>query len=100
MLQDPVRDHERMVVGQRDDPGAEPDVPGPLRRRRDEHLGAGDDLEAAGMVLPDPGFVIVEPVEPLDELEIALDRENGVLVEGVKRCEEDAEPDVAAHGVS
>ena len=99
-LKDPVRNHERMVVRERDHPGPEPDAPRALGRRGDEDLRAGDDLEAAGMVLADPRFVIIEPVEPLDELEVALDREHRVLVEGVKGREKNAKPNVAAHGDS
>ena len=34
-----VREQERVVVRQRVDATAEPDVLGPLRGRRDEHLG-------------------------------------------------------------
>ena len=48
---------------------------GALRRRGDEHLGAGDDLEAAGMVLADPRLVVVQSVEMLDQLHVAVDRE-------------------------
>ena len=85
-----VGDHERVVVGQRHDPGAEADVAGALRRGGDEHLRAGDQLEPAGMVLADPGLVVVEPVEMLEQFEVALDRQGRVLVVIVERRQEDA----------
>ncbi len=85
-----VGQHERVMVRQRHDAGAEPDVAGALRRRGDEHLRASDQLEAAGMVLADPRLVIVQPVEMLEQLEVTLDRQGRVLVVVVKRREKDA----------
>ncbi len=89
-----VGEHERVVVGQRDDAGAEADVAGALRRGGDEHLRAGDQLEPAGMVLADPRLVVVEPVEMLQQLEIALDRQGRVFVVVVERRQKDAAPQV------
>ena len=86
---------ERMMVGQRDDTGAEADVTGALRGRGDEHLGAGNDLEPAGVVLADPGLVIVETVEVLEQLHVAIHRQRRVLIERVERGEEDAGAQVA-----
>ena len=63
-----VGQHERVVVGQRDDTGTEPDVAGALGRRGDEHLGAGDQLEPARMVLADPRLVVVQSVEVFEQL--------------------------------
>ncbi len=85
-----VGQHERVVVGQRHDAGAEPDVPGALRRRGDEHLRAGDQLEAARMMLADPRLVIIQPVEMLEQFEVALDRQGRVLVVVVERREKNA----------
>ena len=85
-----VGQHERVVVRQRHDAGAEPDMPGALRRRGNEHFRAGDQLEAAGMVLADPRLVIIQPVEMLEQFEIALDRQGRVLVVVVKRREKNA----------
>ena len=85
-----VGEHERVVVGQRHDAGAEPDVPGALRRGGDEHLGAGDQLEPAGMMLADPGLVVIEPVEVLEQLHVPLHRQGRVLVVVMERREEDA----------
>src|SRR5437763_4010921 len=65
-------------------------MPGALRRRGDEHLRAGDQLEAAGVVLADPRLVIIQPIEMLEQFEIALDRERRVLVVVVERREKNA----------
>ena len=83
-------DRERVVVGQRDDAGAEPDVARALGGGGDEHLGAGDDLEAGRVVLADPGLVVVEPVEMDQQLHVALERQQRVLVQGMEGREEDA----------
>ena len=90
-LVDPVGQHERVVVGQGRDPGAQPDVLGALGRRGDEHLGAGDQLIGRRVVLADPGLVIAELVQPLDQLQVALDRQRRVLVDRVERRDEGAE---------
>ena len=62
----------------------------PLGGGGNEHLGTGDDLEAGRMMLADPGLVVVEPVEVLDELHVAVDRQQRVLVQGVEGGQEDA----------
>ena len=54
-LHDPVRHHQRLVIGQGDHAGAEADIAGPLRRDRDEQFRRGDDLEARGLGIA-PGF--------------------------------------------
>ena len=79
-LRHAIGHHQRLVVGQRDDAGAETDVLGARRDVGDEQLGAGDDLVAGGVVLADPGLVEAELVEPLNELAIALETERRVLV--------------------
>jgi len=85
-----VGQHERVVVGQRDDTGAEPDVAGALGRCGDEHLRTGDQLEPARMVLADPRLVIVQPVEVLEQFEVALDRQGRVFVVIVERRQKNA----------
>jgi len=42
------------------------------------------------MMLADPGLVIIEPVEVLQQLEIPLDRQSRVLVMIVERRHKDA----------
>ena len=83
-------DHQRVVVRQRDHAGAEPDALGALGRRGDEELRRRDDLEAGRVVLADPRLVVAEVVEPLDQLDVATDRQRRVFVQRVERCEEDA----------
>ncbi len=90
-----VGQDEGLVVGQGGDAGAEADVLGALRGRRDEHLGRGDDLVAGGVVLAEPGLVEAEAVQVLDELEVALERQRRVLPHRVERGQEDAEPEAA-----
>jgi hypothetical protein len=87
-LDDAVRHHQRVVVGQRDDPGAETDPAGALSSGGDEQLGLAIDLVAAGMVLADPRLGVVVLVEPLHELEIALHAKQRVLVVGMERRQE------------
>ena len=70
-LHEALGHHEGMVVGQAGDAGAEHDVAGALGRRRDGQLGRGDQLPAGGMVLADPGLVVAQVIEPLDQLHVA-----------------------------
>ena len=44
-LRRPPGHHERVMIGQRDDPRAETDVLCALRRRGDKHLGAGKNFK-------------------------------------------------------
>jgi hypothetical protein len=73
-LDDAVRDVERVVIGQRDDAGAEPDAPGALGGGGDEDLRRVDDLEPCRMMLADPGLLESQLVQPLDQLEVAPQR--------------------------
>jgi hypothetical protein len=82
---------ERVVVRQRDHAGAEADGVGALAGGGEEHLGRGDHLPAARVVLADPELVEAEAVEVRGELEVALELEGGVLAEGVVGSEEGAE---------
>ena len=84
-----------MVIRQGDHAGAELDVLGPLRRRRNEHLRAGDNLEPAGMMLADPGLGISQLIEIFEQPHIALHRLRRVFLQIVKRSEEDT----VFHGV-
>ena len=86
-----VRHHERVVVRQRDDAGAELDVLRALRGDADEHLRRGDDLPAGAVVLADPGLVEAEVVEPLQQLQVALQGQRRVLAELVEGSHERTE---------
>ena len=94
-LHHPRGQRERMMIGQRDHAGAEADVARAHRRGGQEHLRAGDDLEAARVMLADPGLVIVQPVEMLDQLHVALDGERRVLAQRMERREEDSGSQIA-----
>ena len=96
-LHGPLGDHVRVVVGDADDARAELDVLGPLGRGGDEDLRAGDDLRAGRVVLADPRLVPAEPVEVLDQLEVAFDGERRVLAGLVERRHEDAEAESVGH---
>ena len=81
----PVGHDERVVVGQRDHPGSELDPLCTLGCRSDEDVGSGNRLVAVGVVLSDPRLVVAELIEPVDQLEIAVDRQRRVvrrIVEG------------------
>ena len=91
-LHDAVGGHHRMMVGQRDDAGAEPDVAGALGGEGDEDLGRGDDLITRRVVLADPGLVKAELVEMDDEIEVALEAGGRVLLVRMKGRQEDAVP--------
>jgi hypothetical protein len=99
-LDDAVRRHQRRVIGQRNDAGSEHDALRPLRGGGDEHFRARDDLVAGGMMLADPGFLVAQPVEMLDQLEVALDAERRVLVDGMEWREEYAVAQLDGHGRS
>jgi hypothetical protein len=87
-LDDAVRRHQRVVVGQRDDARAELDALRALGRRGDEDLRRGDNLEARGVMLADPSLLVAEPVQPFDEFEIAADRQRRIFLGRVEGCEE------------
>jgi hypothetical protein len=70
-----------------------------LRRAGDEHFRAIDDLEAGRMVLADPGLVVVQSVEVDEQIHVALEREQRVLIRRMERREKDAGLDVAVVGV-
>ena len=86
-----LRDIERVVIGQRDDAGGELDALRALAGRGEEHLGRGDHLPAARMVLAAPELVIAEPVELLDKVEIAAELQHRMLADRMMRREKGAE---------
>ena len=89
-LDDAVRRHQRIMVRQRDDAGAEADRPRALGGDRDEQFGRADRLPAGGMVLADPRFVEAQPVEPGHQLQVALEALRGVFLHRMERRQEDA----------
>ena len=90
-LRHPPGHREGVVIGQRHDTGPEPDVPRALRRAGDEQFRAGEDFHAAGMVLADPGLVISQPVEMLEQKHVPLHRLGRVLLHTLEGGQKDAE---------
>ena len=88
-LDDAVGDHHRVMVGQRDDAGAEADVLGALGGEGDEDLGRADDLEPGRVMLADPGLVKAELVEPRHQFEVALEALGRVLLVRMERRQKD-----------
>ena len=93
-----VGDHQGVVVGQAEDAGAELDVLCALGGGGYEHLRGGNGLPAAAVVLADPCFVIAEPVEPFQELHVALKGEGWVFGGPVEGGHEDAESHAGGQG--
>ena len=90
-LRDAVRDHQRVVIGQRDDAGAELDPARTLRRRRDHDLRRGADLIATGMMLTVPIFFEAELVGPFGQLQIALEAQRRTFIQRMERRHKDAD---------
>ena len=72
----------------------------PLGGDGDEDLGGSDDLGPRRVVLADPGLIPAEPVEMLDQLEVAFERQRRVLPRLVERRHEDPEAEMVGHGCS
>src|SRR4051812_36187075 len=82
-----LRDIVRVVIGQRDDAGGEPDALRALAGGGEKHFGRGDHLPAARMVLAAPELVIAEPVELLHKVEIAAKLQHRMLADRMMRGE-------------
>ena len=95
-LIDAVGQHQRMVIGKRGNACAETNVLGALGQGGDEEFRARDQFIAGRVMLADPGFVVAELVHPLDKLDVALDCQCRVLVEGVEGGDESAEAHLGA----
>jgi hypothetical protein len=64
-----------------------------------KHLGAGDNLETARVMLADPRLVVVQPVEMDEQLQIALEGQRRIFTKCVERREKDARTQIAVvHG--
>src|SRR6185369_89338 len=80
-----LRDMKRVMIGNRDDAGAEPDAVGALRGGDQEHFRRADRLPASGMMLTDPKLVVVQLVYPGREFEVALELQGRVFANGMVR---------------
>jgi hypothetical protein len=94
-LSDTIGQDEGMVVAQRVDAGAEADVARLGRHGGDEQLGRRDDFVSGGVVLADPGFVVAEFIEMLDEAHVAFERQRRVFADGMKGRDETAEAEIS-----
>ena len=88
----PVGDPQRIVVGERNDAGAESDFFRPFGGRGDEDLRRADDFAAGGVVFAEPHFVEPECVDMFDEFEVTLQRQRRVGACAMERRDEIPEP--------
>src|SRR5687767_13719786 len=72
------------MVGQRRDAGYTADVTRALGRGSNEHLRAGNDLEAGRVMLAHPGLVIIQSIEVLEQLHVAVERQQRILAQSVE----------------
>ena len=86
-----VSHHIRMMIRQADHPRPQPDVPGALRRGSHKHLRRRDRFPPRAMVFPDIGFVKPQRIQPLDQLQVPLQRQRRVFPNPMERSHKDAE---------
>ena len=67
-----IRDPQRIVIGQRDHTRAELQVAGLGGDMGDEQHRIANDLDAARVMFTEPGFVIADVIQQLDDFDIAL----------------------------
>ncbi len=72
-------DMKRMVIRKIDDRCAQPNPVGTCGRLCECHLGSGHGLPSARVVLTDKEFVEIERVGVLDERDVAVERQRGML---------------------
>jgi hypothetical protein len=90
-LVDPLGNHERVVVGEGNDAGSQPDIARALGGGADKNFGRRNDFIACRMVLTDPSLIEAQRIEPFDELKISVEGRGGVLLYRVKRSEKNSE---------
>ncbi len=91
-LGDAVRRHQRVVVRQRNHPGAELDPLRPLGSGGDHQFGRRAVFIAAGVMFPVPEFLEADFVGELRQFEIALERQCRIFVKRMKRSKEHPGP--------
>src|SRR5262245_28587399 len=85
-----LRDVEWMMIGDRDDAGAEPDAVGAFCGGDQEHFRRADRFPAGGMMFAYPKLVVVQLVYPGRQFEVPLEWEGRVFTNGMVRSEKDA----------
>src|SRR5215467_9945266 len=91
-------DPQRVVIRNADHPGAELDVTRALGCRRYHDFRRGGELGAGGVMLAEPCLIIAAAIQPLDEIEIALQCKRWVDAGLVEGREKNAEAQALAHG--
>ncbi len=86
-----VGDHEGMVVGQTDNAGAQFNMTGTVGGHSHEQLRGGDGFPTGAVVLPNPGLIIAQVVQPLDQLQVPINGQSRVFSHPVEGTQEDAE---------
>ena len=81
---------QRMVIGQAGHARAQHDVPCALGGSRDHQFRRGNQLPAGRVVLADPGLVIAEVIEPLDQLHVAGEGQGGIFADSMEGRQEDS----------
>src|SRR5271169_6388763 len=88
------------MIREADDAGAKLDVARPFSRHGHEDFGRSADLGSRRMMFAAPCFVIAAAVEPLDKLEIALQRERRIDAWLVERRQKDPKTKAMRHAYS
>ena len=86
-----VGHHEGVVVGQADDAGPQLDVARAFGGGGNEQFGRRDSLPAGAVVLADPGLVVTQVVQPLDQLHVPVHGQGRIFADSVEGPKEYAE---------
>src|SRR5262245_33660963 len=84
-------DHERMMIGEARDPGAQFDPARALGSSGHKHFRGADGLPAGAVVFTDIGLIKTQHIEPLDNLQVAFQGQGRVFTWPVEGSHEDAE---------
>src|SRR5580704_14499374 len=79
------------MIRDADDAGSEHDTPGAGRGDGHENFGRRDYFPSRRMMLSDERLFVAELVEPLDQLQVALEAERRVLADAVERGHKNSE---------
>ena len=94
---DALSDPQRVMIRNADHPGAEFDVTRALGCRRYHDFRRGGELGASGVMLAEPRLIIATAIQPLDEIEIALQCERWVDAGLMEGREKNAEAQALGH---
>jgi len=87
-LRDALREHQRIVIRQARHAGRQLHALRALERPRDEQIGARNVFPLRGEVLADPGFLVAEPVQQCQLLQIVVHRFRRIGARRVQRHRE------------